>query len=137
MWHNLRASVSLIHFRVEVTHWATKWSFACFLNLNFLSRFKTVIPEECSFHKVVPQDHRDCATHLLVCHLPQPCVHLSFRGLKNKCIVLAFKGAQHLTHRQIPEFSCFNSSWEFQNTDLLWFDLHGAKSDTHLVETVL
>lgn len=98
MQHNLRASVSLIDFRVEVTNWAsdifvwaTKWSFVCLFNLKFLPRFKTVVPEEYSFHKVAPQDYR---TVPLSC-VPPACA-FEFQVLETKCFVLAFKGAQHM-----------------------------------------
>lgn len=126
MQHNLRASVSLIDFRVEVTNcasdifvWATNWSFVCLFNLKFLPRFKTVVPEECSFHKVAPKDHRDCATQLCAT-CPSP-VHLSFRGLKPSVLYWLLK--EPSTRGQIPWFNCFSYSKEFQNTDLSCFDL--------------
>lgn len=60
----------------------SKKGFVClFIKFEFLPRFKTVVvPEECSFHKVVPQGHGEGLYHSLVCHLPRPCVHLRFRG---------------------------------------------------------
>lgn len=79
----------------------TKWGFVCFLNLNFLPRFKTVVPEWCSFSKVVPQGHGG-GTVPLTCVPPASALcAFEFQRLETKCSVLTFKGAQHLTRGKI------------------------------------
>lgn len=102
MWCNLRASVPLFRFTVEVTHSGLqrfclnyKPSGVLLKFKNFCPDLNTVVPKEYSFHKVAPQDHRDCAGHWRASH-PGPRGALELEKFETKGFILAFKGAPHL-----------------------------------------